>query len=181
LAAALILKDLKVTLHESRRVIEDMTGRGTGYSPVNIPFTPKAKKIFEQAFQEARQLGEQAIAPEHLLLAITTDPESLAAKVLIMQGVDLLQLRGLLIKNAGEKVASGRFTGNSGYEDRKNAPKGGILAQYSRNLTQEVKNGKIDPVIGREAETERGKQRSLRDWHNVSITVIFPNFCRINR
>ncbi|AVQ72355.1 chaperone protein ClpB [Microcystis sp. MC19] len=153
--AASILKDLKVTLHESRRLIEGMTGRGTGYSPVNIPFTPKAKKMFEQAFQEARQLGEQAIAPEHLLLAITTDPESLAAKILIMQGVDLIKLRGLLIKNAGEKVASGRFTAKSDYEDQKNAPQGGILAQYGRNLSQEVKNGKIDPVIGREPEIER--------------------------
>ena len=154
-SAALILKDLKVTLHESRRVIEGMTGRGSGYSPVNIPFTPKAKKMFEQAFQEARQLGEQAIAPEHLLLAITADPESLAAKILIMQGVDLIKLRGLLIKNAGEKVASGRFTAKSDYEDQKNAPQGGILAQYGRNLSQEVKNGKIDPVIGREPEIER--------------------------
>ncbi|GBE74094.1 ATP-dependent Clp protease ATPase subunit [Microcystis aeruginosa NIES-87] len=153
--AALILKDLKVTLHESRRLIEGMTGRGSGYSPVNIPFTPKAKKMFEQAFQEARQLGEQAIAPEHLLLAITSDPESLAAKILIMQGVDLIKLRGLLIKNAGEKVASGRFTAKSDYEDQKNAPQGGILAQYGRNLSQEVKNGKIDPVIGREPEIER--------------------------
>ena len=153
--AALILKDLKVTLHESRRLIEGMTGRGTGYSPVNIPFTPKAKKMFEQAFQEARQLGEQAIAPEHLLLAITSDPESLAAKILIMQGVDLIKLRGLLIKNAGEKVASGRFTAKSDYEDQKNAPQGGILAQYGRNLNQEVKNGKIDPLIGREPEIER--------------------------
>jgi ATP-dependent Clp protease ATP-binding subunit ClpC len=153
--AALILKDLKVTLHESRRLIEGMTGRGTGYSPVNIPFTPKAKKMFEQAFQEARQLGEQAIAPEHLLLAITADPESLAAKILIMQGVDLIKLRGLLMKNAGEKVASGRFTASSDYEDQKNAPQGGILAQYGRNLSQEVKNGKIDPVIGREPEIER--------------------------
>ncbi|CCI28914.1 ATP-dependent Clp protease ATP-binding subunit clpA homolog [Microcystis aeruginosa PCC 9809] len=153
--AALILKDLKVTLHESRRLIEGMTGRGTGYSPVNIPFTPKAKKMFEQAFQEARQLGENAIATEHLLLAITSDPESLAAKILIMQGVDLIKLRGLLIKNAGEKVASGRFTAKSDYEDQKNAPQGGILAQYGRNLNQEVKNGKIDPVIGREPEIER--------------------------
>ncbi|MCE2673952.1 MAG: ATP-dependent Clp protease ATP-binding subunit [Microcystis sp. 53598_E5] len=153
--AALILKDLKVTLHESRRLIEGMTGRGTGYSPVNIPFTPKAKKMFEQAFQEARQLGENAIAPEHLLLAITSDPESLAAKILIMQGVDLIKLRGLLIKNAGEKVASGRLTGMGDYKDQKNAPQGGILAQYGRNLNQEVKNGKIDPVIGREPEIER--------------------------
>lgn len=153
--AALILKDLKVTLHESRRLIEGMTGRGSGYSPVNIPFTPKAKKMFEQAFQEARQLGEQAIAPEHLLLAITADPESLAAKILIMQGADLIKLRGLLLKNAGEKVASGRLTGDSNYKDQKNTPQGGILAQYGRNLSQEVKNGKIDPVIGREPEIER--------------------------
>ena len=153
--AALILKDLKVTLHESRRLIEGMTGRSTGYSPVNIPFTPKAKKMFEQAFQEARQLGEKEIAPEHLLLAITSDPESLAAKILIMQGVDLIKLRGLLLKNAGEKVASGRLTGDSDYKDQKNAPQVDILAQYGRNLSQEVKNGKIDPVIGREPEIER--------------------------
>ena len=172
--AALILKDLKVTLHESRRLIEGMTGRGTGYSPVNIPFTPKAKKMFEQAFQEARQLGEQAIAPEHLLLAITTDPESLAAKVLIMQGVDLLQLRGLLLKNAGEKVASGPFTARSDYEDQKNAPQGGILAQYSRNLSQEVKNGKIDPVIGREPEIQRVIQILGRRSKNNPILLGAP-------
>ena len=172
--AALILKDLKVTLHESRRLIEGMTGRGTGYSPVNIPFTPKAKKMFEQAFQEARQLGEQAIAPEHLLLAITADPESLAAKVLIMQGVDLLQLRGLLLKNAGEKVASGRFTAKSDYEDQKNAPQGGILAQYGRNLNQEVKNGKIDPVIGREPEIQRVIQILGRRSKNNPILLGAP-------
>ncbi|MCA2708883.1 MAG: ATP-dependent Clp protease ATP-binding subunit [Microcystis sp. M015S2] len=172
--AALILKDLKVTLHESRRLIEGMTGRGTGYSPVNIPFTPKAKKMFEQAFQEARQLGEQAIAPEHLLLAITADPESLAAKILIMQGVDLLKLRGLLIKNAGEKVASGRFTAKSDYEDQKNAPQGGILAQYGRNLNQEVKNGKIDPLIGREPEIERVVQILGRRGKNNPILLGEP-------
>ncbi|TRV07936.1 MAG: ATP-dependent Clp protease ATP-binding subunit [Microcystis wesenbergii Mw_MB_S_20031200_S109] len=172
--AALILKDLKVTLHESRRVIEGMTGRGSGYSPVNIPFTPKAKKMFEQAFQEARQLGEQAIAPEHLLLAITADPESLAAKVLIMQGVDLIKLRGLLLKNAGEKVASGRFTAKSDYEDQKNAPQGGILAQYSRNLSQEVKNGKIDPVIGREPEIQRVIQILGRRGKNNPILLGAP-------
>jgi ATP-dependent Clp protease ATP-binding subunit ClpC len=172
--AALILKDLKVTLHESRRLIEGMTGRGTGYSPVNIPFTPKAKKMFEQAFQEARQLGEQAIAPEHLLLAITSDPESLAAKILIMQGVDLIKLRGLLIKNAGEKVASGRFTDKSDYEDQKNAPQGGILAQYGRNLNQEVKNGKIDPLIGREPEIERVVQILGRRSKNNPILLGEP-------
>lgn len=172
--AALILKDLKVTLHESRRLIEGMTGRGTGYSPVNIPFTPKAKKMFEQAFQEARQLGEQAIAPEHLLLAITADPESLAAKVLIMQGVDLIKLRSLLLKNAGEKVASGRFTAKSDYEDQKNAPQGGILAQYGRNLSQEVKNGKIDPVIGREPEIQRVIQILGRRGKNNPILLGEP-------
>ncbi|NCR38620.1 MAG: ATP-dependent Clp protease ATP-binding subunit [Microcystis aeruginosa W13-11] len=172
--AALILKDLKVTLHESRRVIEGMTGRGTGYSPVNIPFTPKAKKMFEQAFQEARQLGEQAIAPEHLLLAITADPESLAAKILIMQGVDLIKLRGLLLKNAGEKVASGRFTATSDYEDPKNALQGGVLAQYSRNLSQEVKNGKIDPVIGREPEIQRVIQILGRRSKNNPILLGAP-------
>jgi ATP-dependent Clp protease ATP-binding subunit ClpC len=172
--AALILKDLKVTLHESRRLIEGMTGRGSGYSPVNIPFTPKAKKMFEQAFQEARQLGEQAIAPEHLLLAITADPESLAAKILIMQGVDLIKLRGLLLKNAGEKVASGRFTASSDYEDQKNAPQGGILAQYGRNLSQEVKNGKIDPLIGRDPEIERVVQILGRRSKNNPILLGEP-------
>jgi ATP-dependent Clp protease ATP-binding subunit ClpC len=161
--AALILKDLGITLHETRRVIEEMTGRGSGYSPVNIPFTPKVKQIFEQALQEARQLGDTAgsvadhpiITPEHLLLAITSDPESLAAKVLILQGVDLRQIRSTLIKNAGEKVAASRGTSDRAREEAKPFHRSGVLEEFGRDLTREAKDGKLDPVIGRASEIAR--------------------------
>jgi ATP-dependent Clp protease ATP-binding subunit ClpC len=177
--ASIILKDLGVTLHETRRIIEEMTGRGPGYSPVNIPFTPKVKKIFEAALQEARQLGDTAgyqervvITPEHLLLAITTDPESLAAKVLILQGVDLLQLRTLLIKNAGEKVATSIGQGFS--DEPRRSKRGGLLQEFGRNLTEAAKEGKLDPVVGRENEIARVTQILCRRSKNNPVLIGEP-------
>jgi ATP-dependent Clp protease ATP-binding subunit ClpC len=177
--ASIILKDLGVTLHETRRIIEEMTGRGPGYSPVNIPFTPKVKKIFEGALQEARQLGDTAgyqervvITPEHLLLAITTDPESLAAKVLILQSVDLLQLRTLLIKNAGEKVATSIGQGFS--DEPRRSKRGSLLQEFGRNLTQAAKEGKLDPVVGRENEIARVTQILGRRSKNNPVLIGEP-------
>jgi ATP-dependent Clp protease ATP-binding subunit ClpC len=177
--ASVILKDLGVTLHETRRIIEEMTGRGPGYSPANIPFTPKVKQIFERALQEARQLGDTAgdrqpisIAPEHLLLAITTDPESLAAKVLILQGVDLLQLRTSLIKNAGEKVATSIGQGFGGEPRR--SKRGKFLEEFGRNLTNEAKDGKLDPVVGRANEIGRVVQILGRRTKNNPVLLGEP-------
>ncbi|MER3587982.1 MAG: ATP-dependent Clp protease ATP-binding subunit ClpC, partial [Mastigocladus sp. ERB_26_1] len=80
--AAKVLTELGVTLKDARREVERIIGRGSGYLPPEIPFTPKVKTLFEQAFKEARSLGHNYIGTEHLLLGLTEAGEGVAAKVL---------------------------------------------------------------------------------------------------
>ena len=103
--ASKILADKGVNLKQTREIIEQIVGRGGGFSPSNIPFTPRVKKIFETAFEESRQLGVNYISPEHLLLAIAKEQDTVAAKVLINQDIDLKQLRIETLKRLGEKEA----------------------------------------------------------------------------
>lgn len=169
--AATLLRDKGVELHATRRIIENMTGRGPGYSPANIPFTPKVKRIFEQAFQEARQLGDKIITVEHILLAIAVDSETLAAKVLIQLHVDLDELRTTLIKKLSEKVPAS-VSGNpfqAGSNNRQS-----ILKDFSTNLTERAAQNKIDPVIGRAKEIERTIQILGRRTKNNPVLVGEP-------
>src|SRR5579883_599893 len=80
--AAKVLTDLGVTLKDARREVERIIGRGSGFVPTEIPFTPKVKSLFEQSFREARSLGQNYIGTEHLLLGLTEAGEGVAAKVL---------------------------------------------------------------------------------------------------
>ena len=104
-AASKILKNKGVNLKKTREVVDSIVGRGGGFSPSNIPFTPRVKKIFETAFEESRNLGVNYISPEHILLAIAKEQDTVAAKVLVNQDVDLLQLRTEIIRKLGEKEA----------------------------------------------------------------------------
>ncbi|MDY7013989.1 MAG: Clp protease N-terminal domain-containing protein, partial [Cyanobacteriota bacterium] len=80
--AAQVLKEQDVTLEQARATVDDLIGRGPGYTPPHLPFTPKAKTTFENASAVARQLGSAAIGTEHLLLAILQEIDTAAIKVL---------------------------------------------------------------------------------------------------
>ena len=171
--AATTLKDLGVTLAQARATVEKLTGKGPGYSPANIPFTPKVKRIFEQSFQEARQLGQNAIAPEHILLALIKDSESVAIKVLSAQNVDLTKLRTQMIKNAGEvaaAVGARREPSRFGEPNRRQAS----LEEFGKNLTKQAAEGKLDPVVGRDREVERVIQILIRRGKNNPVLVGEP-------
>ena len=175
--AAKLLADWQVQANSTRRLIEQIVGRGNGFSPANIPFTPKVKDIFEQAFQEARQLGNKNISPEHILLAITRKIDTLAAKILVQQGIDLDKLRIELIKKLSEKgketvAATANRNNPFGFGDRPaRKPK---LEQFSRNLTQLATEGKLDPVVGRQTEIERAIQILGRRTKNNPVLVGDP-------
>jgi ATP-dependent Clp protease ATP-binding subunit ClpC len=171
--AAKSLEEKGIRLNETRRTIENLTGKGPGYAPANIPFTPKVKRIFEQALQEARQLGETIVTPEHLLLAITTEPDTLAGKIISKHGLDLRQLRTNLLKQAGEKIPVGVGADNPFVENR-NPRQGGKLAEFSTNLSQRAREGKLDPVIGRSQEVERVIQILGRRTKNNPVLVGEP-------
>jgi ATP-dependent Clp protease ATP-binding subunit ClpC len=146
--AATVLTDLGITLEKARKQVENIIGRGSGALQAELPFTPKAKRIFEQSFQEARQLGHNYIDTEHLLLAITHDKEGVAAKVMENLEVDPAKVRTQVMRTLGEVAAAsttvrqnpsfmGGATGNKA-----------TLEEFGTNLTQLAAEGKLDPVVG---------------------------------
>jgi ATP-dependent Clp protease ATP-binding subunit ClpC len=115
--AAKLLSDRGVTLEDARREVESIIGRGSGFIPAEIPFTPRAKRVFESSLQEARQLGNNYIGSEHILLGLLQDEEGVAAKVLENFSIDRGKLRTDIIKALGEENAAsvssgGRASGN---------------------------------------------------------------------
>lgn len=172
--ATKILANWQVKASNIRKLVEQIVGRGNGFSPANIPFTPKVKNIFEQSFQEARQLGTKNISPEHIILAISKNVDTLAAKILVRQGVDLEKLRIEIIKQLGEKeaVATAPNRNPFGFGDR--SPQKPNLEQFSTNLTKLATEGKLDPVIGRQTEIDRTIQILGRRTKNNPVLVGEP-------
>ena len=174
--AAKTLVKQGLTVEQTKKLIAETIGRGGSYSPPNIPFTPKVKSIFEQAFTEARHLNVNYISPEHILLAIANKPDTLAARILTEQGVNLKQLRTEILKGLGEKeaVAAGekKQFNPFGLGDKPSSqPK---LAEFSINLTELAREDKIDPIIGRYPEIERTVQILGRRTKNNPVLVGEP-------
>ncbi|MFW6358257.1 MAG: ATP-dependent Clp protease ATP-binding subunit [Chroococcales cyanobacterium] len=175
--AALVLREQGVTLKQARTIVEQIIGRGTGYAPANIPFTPKAKQVFELAFSEARQLGHNYIGTEHLLLGLARENNGVAAKVLMQLGVDTEKLRMDIIRILGEAGTTAASVGS-----RQSNPMSGFgttsqpttISAFSTNLTQRAREGKLDPVVGRETEIERTIQILGRRTKNNPVLVGEP-------
>ena len=144
-------------------------------APTEIPFTPKVKQVFEQAFQEARKLDHPYIEPEHLLLSLTQNVESVAYRVLNNLGVDPTQVRTQLIRTIGE-VSAVPAGGRSREDERagQTSKRSGVLAEFSTDLTELAETGKLDPVIGRSEEIERVVQILGRRTKNNPVLVGEP-------
>jgi ATP-dependent Clp protease ATP-binding subunit ClpC len=166
--AAKVLSELGVTLKDARREVEKIIGRGSGFVPPEIPFTPKVKSLFEQSFREAHNLGHNYINTEHLLLGLTESGEGVAAKVLQNLGVDLRTIRLALQKRLGDE--SSVLAGGGG--QRRNQTLS--LEEYGRNLTKLAQAGKLDPVVGRDREIERTIQILGRRTKNNPVLIGEP-------
>ncbi|MBD2019454.1 ATP-dependent Clp protease ATP-binding subunit, partial [Leptolyngbya sp. FACHB-36] len=152
--AARVLSELGVTLDAARTQAEKIIGRGAGFVPAELPFTPRVKRLFEQALQESHQLGQNYIAPEHLLLALTQNAEGVAARVLQNLDVEPAKVRSQILQAMGDTatVAAG---GKSDRPAARSATKTPTLEEFGTNLTQMAIEGKLDPMIGRHTEVER--------------------------
>jgi len=169
-----VLTEMGVTLESARQAVLDVSGRGSGPVPTDLPFTPKAKKVLEQSFQEARQLSERYITPNHLLLALSQDQGGVAAKVLRRLGVDPLEVRNRMIRRLGEEtVAAGDRPGEKAPRalDRRNTK---ALREFGTNLTELARSGQLDPVVGRKTEIERVVQILGRRTKNNPILLGEP-------
>lgn len=172
--AAIVLKQLGINREGTRQVVEQLIGKGSGYSPATIPFTPTVKSIFEQSLQEARQLGYRTVGAGHILLAIASEGENVAAKVLSQQGVDLTKLQIEMRERLTEESATvvGSREESSIFGNR--STRKGTLAEFSTNLSQLAADGKLDPVVGRDREVERTIQILGRRTKNNPVLVGEP-------
>ncbi len=165
--AAKVLKSMGVNLKDARIEVEKIIGRGSGFVAVEIPFTPRAKRVLELSLEEARQLGHNYIGTEHLLLGLIREGEGVAARVLENLGVDLSKVRTQVIRMLGEtaEVSPG---GSSG---RTKTP---TLDEFGSNLTQMAIDNKLDPVVGRAKEIERVIQILGRRTKNNPVLIGEP-------
>jgi len=162
--AANALKNSGINLAQVRQEVEKVVGRGQGASFLGqVPLTFRANRALQLAAKEARQLGHDYLGTEHLLLGLTKDKESLAAQILISLGVDLDQLRQEVINLVGELPPSAAKVAGSG--------KTPALDRFGRDLTRLAKEGKLDPVIGREKEIERITQILCRRTKNNPVLI----------
>lgn len=152
--AAKALTSLGISLEAVRAQVEEIIGRGTTTPTGHIPFTPRAKKVLELSLREALQMNHSYIGTEHLLLGLIREGEGVAAQVLIRLGADLNTVRNTVLQLL--QGDDGKQAATAG------APEAGpsqspatVLDQFGRNLTQQAREGKLDPVIGREKEIER--------------------------
>ena len=170
--AAKALESLGISLEGVRAQVEEIIGQGQQAPSGHIPFTPRAKKVLELSLREALQLGHNYIGTEHILLGLIREGEGVAAQVLVKLGADLNRVRQQVIQLL------------SGYQGKEAVQAGGpaegtpstslVLDQFGRNLTQAAREGKLDPVIGRENEIERVMQVLSRRTKNNPVLIGEP-------
>ena len=177
--AAKALETMGIKGDAVRKSVIEIIGEGEKPVEGHIPFTPRAKRVFELSLREALQLGHNYIGTEHLLLGLLKEGEGVAAQVLTKQGADLAQVRQTVIQmlsgyqrgddEGRESVGAG--VGGSGGPERSNSA---ILEQFGRNLTQAARENKLDPVIGRRTEMERVMQVLSRRTKNNPVLIGEP-------
>jgi ATP-dependent Clp protease ATP-binding subunit ClpC len=169
--AAKGLEALGISLEGVRAQVEEIIGQGQQAPSGHIPFTPRAKKVLELSLREALQLGHNYIGTEHILLGLIREGEGVAAQVLVKLGADLNRVRQQVIQLL------------SGYQGKEAATAGApegtpatslVLDQFGRNLTVAAREGKLDPVIGREKEIERVMQVLSRRTKNNPVLIGEP-------
>lgn len=185
--AANVLKNLDIDLRKIRMEVEKLVQSGPDMVTMGkLPQTPRAKKVIEYSMEEARNLNHNYVGTEHILLGLLREQEGVAAQVLLNLGLKLedvreevLNLLGHGMENEGGERAGmgGRATAGAGAgAGAESATKGGksktpALDSFGRDLTELARQGKLDPVIGREKEIERAIQILCRRTKNNPVLL----------
>nr|YP_009315016.1 Clp protease ATP binding subunit [Scinaia undulata]SCW23471.1 Clp protease ATP binding subunit [Scinaia undulata] len=168
--AAQVLKSMNVNLKDARIEVEKIIGRGSGFVAVEIPFTPRAKRVLELSLEEARQLGHNYIGTEHLLMGLVREGEGVAARVLENLAVDVSSIRTEVIQMLGDN-AEANAGGSNNVQTRSKTP---TLEEFGSNLTELAIEGVLDPVVGRQKEIERVIQILGRRTKNNPVLIGEP-------
>src|SRR4028118_2384618 len=173
--AAKALESLGISLEAVRAQVEEIIGQGQQAPSGPTPSTPRAKKVLELSLREALQLGHSYIGTEHILLGLIREGEGVAAQVLQKLGADLNRVRQQVIQllsgfQGKESAATASASGAPSEQQSSSL----VLDQFGRNLTQDAREGKLDPVIGREQEIERVMQILSRRTKNNPVLIGEP-------
>ena len=172
--AARILDRIGVSLGRVRSEIERQVARGDGRLGQDMQLTPRAKRVIDLAYDEARQLNNNYIGTEHLLLGLIREGEGLAGRVLNKLGVDLERTRREVMQlQDAEPATAGAATGD-GKGQRSQRSRTPTLDEFGRDYTEMARNEKLDPVIGRNSEIERVIQILSRRTKNNPVLVGEP-------
>jgi ATP-dependent Clp protease ATP-binding subunit ClpC len=169
--AANVLKNLDVDLRKIRTEVEKIVQAGPDMVTMGkLPQTPRAKKVIEYAIEEARNLNHNYVGTEHLLLGLLREQEGVAAQVLMNLGLKLEEVREEVLNLLGHGMDAG------GEGGERAAAKGGksktpALDSFGRDLTDLARQGKLDPVIGRQNEIERVIQVLSRRTKNNPVLL----------
>ncbi len=163
--AAKVLEALGVNLQKVRTEVESIVGKGGQPTQHEMVFTPRAKRVIELAFEEARALSHNYIGTEHLLLGLVREGEGVAARVLSNLGVEPSKIRSEITKLLGVETAAAPT------REKTKTP---TLDSYGRDLTQLARDNKLDPVIGRNKEIERVIQVLSRRTKNNPALIGEP-------
>ena len=181
--ASKLLEKYGVTPDSIRDSIIEMTGTGTPGYVSSLDMTPRTKKIIESSSYESMRHGQGYIGTEHLLLALLGESDCVAVKILIELGVGVEELKGSIEEflgemNGGSRQSSdesrGRETSHSKESKKSNIKGAPNLSNYGRDLTALAREGKIDPIIGRDKETERVIQILSRRTKNNPCLIGEP-------
>src|SRR5260221_13819233 len=170
--AANVLKNLDVDLRKIRLEVEKIVQTGSGGDMVTmgkLPHTPRAKKVIEYSIEEARNLNHNYVGTEHLLLGLLREQEGVAAQVLMNLGMKLEDVREEVLNLLGHNMDAGESSGER--TASKGKSKTPALDSFGRDLTDLARQGKLDPVIGRQNEIERVIQILSRRTKNNPVLL----------
>ncbi len=168
--AARVLQNQGVSEEKVLREIEDLIGRGEDASTQPLGFTPRTKRVLELSFRESRRMGHNYIGTEHIILGIMREGESVAVRIIMDLGVDPQKLFSEVVKLLSEE-SPGIGTAQKANNGYSNTP---TLNQFGRDLTDMAREGKLDPIIGREKEIERVIQILSRRTKNNPCLIGEP-------
>lgn len=168
--AGAVLAARKLTYDQVENYIKQTVGVGVPTELVPDDFTPRSKNIIETAVSFARSMGQSLVGTEHVLLAIARESTCCAAQILMQAGISLQDLVNDISKN----MMNGGATGQNSGAGNPASDSDDVLSQFGRDLTQLARDGKIDPVIGRQKEIERVIQILSRRTKNNPCLIGEP-------
>jgi len=170
--AARVLEKLGVSLNRVRSEVEKQLPRGDARPSQDMTLTPRAKRVIDLAYDEARSLNNNYIGTEHLLLGLIREGDGLAGRVLAKLGVELDRARSEVMSLQDNESQSKPGSGRSSASQTGNKTQ--TLDEFGRDLTELAREGKLDPVVGRQNEIERVMQILCRRTKNNPCLIGEP-------